>query len=122
MDKKDSFSVGSFISDLDGGTLEQKIDYALRHVAKSVRAHESNKVKGEVTLKFSMQRIGEGKQLMVEHRIDSKWPTARGTKKEDDTTATPMYVNDHGALTVMPDNQLDLYGTNEGRTGESAHH
>jgi hypothetical protein len=111
--KKDPFTVAGMIGDLDGGTFESKLDYALRNVAKALRNHESNKVKGVVAVTFKMQRIGEGIQLMVEHKIDSQWPTARGKKAEDDSTQTMMYTNAQGGLTIMPDNQIGLF---EGQT------
>jgi hypothetical protein len=108
--ERDSFSVTGMLADLDGGTFESKLDYALRTTARAVRNHDSNKVKGEVTITFKVQRVGEGAQVMVDHKIGSKTPTTRGSKAEDDTTQTVMYVSSNGGLTVMPDTQGRLFG------------
>lgn len=115
-EQKDSFTVPGMIQELDAGVFEQKLDYALRAIAKAVRNHDSNKVSGEMTLKLTLKRVAEGNQIMVDHKIATKTPTARGKKTEEDTTQTVMHSNEHGGLSIMPDTQIGLFDRSKTET------
>lgn len=105
MDK--NFDGSEMLQDLDAGVFCQKFSRVLAEVAIAACEHGR---KGEVTLTFSMKQMGDSSQVMLSHSIKKSKPTRRGTAKEDDTTATPMYVGPNGTLSVMPFNQGRLFG------------
>lgn len=110
-----STNVEQFIADLDGGVLQEKLSRILSDVAAHVMDFEK---KGEVSLKFDISKIGSS-QVNVQHRISYKHPTKRGTKSEDDTTATPMHIGKGGAMSFFPENQGQLF-TKKGEVNSNA--
>ncbi|WP_059759075.1 hypothetical protein [Thiobacillus denitrificans] len=69
---------------------------------------ESKKQTGKVTLEFNIERIGEGAQVNMTHKLTYAKPTMRGKASETDETQTLLYVGKGGKMTVTPDTQLDL--------------
>lgn len=100
------FDAAEMLSDLDAGVLVQKFSRVMAEVAVATCEHGRA---GKVMLKFKMKQMGDGNQIVLSHSISKAKPTRRGTAKEDDTTATPMYVGPNGALSVMPFNQGKLF-------------
>lgn len=94
------------LEEMDAGLVIARLSKALAEAAMGTVEHNKQ---GKVVLTLTMKRIGETSQVNVEHKIDFQRPTARGTKKEDFTTATPMYVNKHGYLSVAPEMQTDIF-------------
>ena len=45
-------------------------------------------------------------------------PTPRGKASEEDTTETPMWVNKGGKLTILQEDQGQLFGINGGVDGK----
>lgn len=99
-----------FIADLDGAKFAAKIGAAIREAANA--ALETNK-RSAVTMSLSFDRIGNSRQVMIEHKLTFTTPTLRGKVSEDDTTETPMYVQTDGSVGLFPDtvptNQNDLF-------------
>jgi len=87
--------VPEFMGELDGGVFQNKIAVALSEVAFGVL---NNGQKGKVTLTFELDRMSnsvEEKRVMIKHKLDS--------------TETPMYVNRGGKLTILQEDQGQLF-------------
>lgn len=94
--------------ELDAGIFDRKVSHAIAQVALAVVNAESRKQTGRVTLEFNIERIGEGAQVNMTHKLAYSKPTLRGKVNETDETQTLLYVGKGGKMTVTPDTQLDL--------------
>lgn len=101
--------VPDFIGELDGGVFENKISMALSEVAFGVL---NNGQKGKVVITLDIDRMSnsvEEKRVMIKHKLAFVRPTPRGKSSEEDTTETPMYVNRGGKLTILQEDQGQLF-------------
>lgn len=98
--------VPDFITDLDGGVFEKKVGRALSDVAAAVMDYER---KGKVTITLDVSKLSSS-QVNVEHNIKYEHPTLRGTKTENDKTATPMHVGTGGRMSFFPEDQGQMFG------------
>lgn len=94
--------------ELDAGIFERKVAHAISQTALAVVNAESRKQTGKVVLEFNIERIGEGAQVNMTHKLTYQKPTLRGKATETDETQTLLYVGKGGKMTVTPDTQLDL--------------
>ncbi|UGS47096.1 hypothetical protein JMT66_05305 [Kosakonia cowanii] len=102
-------NIPDFFGELDGGVFENKVAAALNEVALGVL---NNGNKGKVTLTFDLSRLSnsmEEKLVEIVHKLAFVKPTPRGKSSEEDTTKTPMYVNRGGKLTVLQEDQGQLF-------------
>lgn len=86
-----------------------KIAAALNNTALGVL---NNGNKGKVTLSFDFERMGnsvEEKRVKIKHKLQYVTPTPRGKATEEDTTETPMWVNKGGKLTILQEDQGNLF-------------
>jgi hypothetical protein len=94
---------------LDAGVFMNKIAGALNTAALGVL---NNGSKGKVVLTFDIDRMGnsiEEKRVMIKHKLQYVTPTPRGKVSEEDTTETPMFVNRGGKLTILQEDQGNLF-------------
>ncbi|QLK60846.1 hypothetical protein GE278_08760 [Enterobacteriaceae bacterium Kacie_13] len=111
-------NVPEFLSELDAGIFENKIAAALNAAALGVL---NNGGKGKVTIEIDVSRISnsmEEKRVMLAHKLKFSAPTPRGKTSEEDTTETPMYVGKGGKLSIMQEDQGQLFtmaGTADGK-------
>ncbi|EDW8118152.1 hypothetical protein HVX06_08085 [Enterobacter sp. RHB15-C17] len=101
--------VPDFLGELDAGVFMNKIAAALNTTALGVL---NNGNKGKVTLTFDLDRMSnstEEKRVMIKHKLQYSCPTPRGKTSEEDTTETPMYVNRGGKLTILQEDQGNLF-------------
>ncbi|AQL40066.1 hypothetical protein [Pseudomonas syringae] len=89
-----------FIGELNAGVFANQVGHALSEVAAGV---VDNKKVGTVTLTFSLKQIADSHQVTVNHKLAYKVPTKRGSRTEDTTLDTPMYVGEGGRLTLFPE-------------------
>ncbi|WP_454834478.1 hypothetical protein [Rahnella aceris] len=97
-------NVPEFLSELDAGIFENKIAAALGVL--------NNGGKGKVSIEIDVSRISnsmEEKRVMLAHKLKFSAPTPRGKTSEEDTTETPMYVGKGGKLTIMQEDQGQLF-------------
>ncbi|MBQ1784675.1 MAG: hypothetical protein II007_13595 [Gammaproteobacteria bacterium] len=99
-------NVTDFITDLDGGVFAEKLSKVLSDVAGSVI--DSNK-RGEVIIKLTFRQIGSGSQVGIGTKLSFVRPTRRGKYTEEDTTETPMHVGRGGKVTILPEDQGQLF-------------
>ena len=92
--------IDSFISDLDGGVLKEKLAHILSEVALGTVLHGGRAIKGKVNLELTLQPIGEHSQVIISHKLSHSTPTQRGKKMEENTTETPMFVAKGGRLSI----------------------
>ncbi|AEW24641.1 hypothetical protein ACNCRD_004888 [Escherichia coli] len=97
--------VNVFINDLDGGVFVNKLGAVLSEVAFGVNS--TNK-KGKVCVEFELSSLDENR-VSVSHKLKFTRPTMRGSKSEEDTTNTPMFVNKGGELTLFQKDQGQLF-------------
>lgn len=105
------------LPDLDAGVFLQKVSRAFQDAALAAASHPGS-AKGVVKLEFTLTRIGDSRQLNVEHKVANVVPHKRGKSTDEDTTSTALYVNARGALSIIPDTQTDFGFSNK----EGAHH
>lgn len=105
MSENQRYKFADTMEQFDAGVFEQKVSQAIRDAALGVATHGEKGKKGKVTLEFTMSRIAETDQIMIEHKIVQSIPTARGKKGEENLTSTPVYVAGDGALSIMPARQ-----------------
>ena len=101
--------VPDFLGELDAGVFMNKIAAALNNTALGVL---NNGNKGKVTLTFDFERMGnsvEEKRVRIKHKLQYVTPTPRGKATEEDTTETPMWVNKGGKLTILQEDQGNLF-------------
>ncbi|MBD2822655.1 hypothetical protein ID852_18620 [Xenorhabdus sp. 42] len=104
--------VPDFLSELDGGVFENKLSASLNAVALGVI---NNGGKGKVIVEMDIARLNnsiEEKRVMISHKLKFTAPTPRGKSSEEDTTETPMYVGKGGKLTIMQEDQGNLFSIN----------
>lgn len=102
-------NVPDFLGELDAGVFMNKIAGALNTAALGVL---NNGSKGKVVLTFDIDRMGnsiEEKRVMIKHKLQYVTPTPRGIVSEEDTTETPMFVNRGGKLTILQEDQGNLF-------------
>jgi hypothetical protein len=102
-------NVPDFLGELDAGVFMNKIAGALNTAALGVL---NNGSKGKVVLTFDIDRMGnsiEEKRVMIKHKLQYVTPTPRGKASEEDTTETPMWVNRGGKLTILQEDQGNLF-------------
>ncbi len=105
-------NVPDFLGELDAGVFINKIAGALNTAALGVL---NNGSKGKVVLTFDIDRMGnsiEEKRVMIKHKLQYITPTPRGKVSEEDTTETPMFVNRGGKLTILQEDQGNLFTLN----------
>lgn len=98
--------VKEILGDLDGGIFESKISTALSEVAMGVL---NNSSKGKVVIEIDIEKMGNEKQVMLNHKIKFVKPTPRGKSSEEDTTQTPMFVGRAGKLSLLQEDQGQLF-------------
>lgn len=98
--------VREFIRDLDGGVFEAKLSTTLSDVAASVIDHGA---KGKVVITLDMERIGTSYQCVIKQTLKYVRPTAKGGIQETNTTETPMYVGRGGKLSLLQEDQGQLF-------------
>ncbi|GAA0721577.1 hypothetical protein [Dokdonella soli] len=109
-------NIAELLGDLNAGVFEEQINTALSDIAANVCTHGK---KGELTIKFKLQQIGEGSQVAVTHSIKSVVPKSRGKVTEEMATDTPLHVERGGRLTLYPTTQTKMElgaGAATGRT------
>ncbi|EOI3588446.1 hypothetical protein ACMSYV_000360 [Proteus mirabilis] len=102
-------NVPDFFSELDAGVFENKVSVALNDVALGVL---NNGGKGKVIIELDIERLSnsmEEKRVEITHKLKFTAPTLRGKRTEDDATKTPMYVGKGGKLTIMQEDQGQLF-------------
>ena len=104
--------VGEFITDLDGGQFDRMLSAALSQVAAGVIDNEKA---GEVTVKFSFEKIPGTHQVLCKHTCKFSRPTMDGKASEEVTRKTALHVGKFGVLSLAPPNQLAMFD----RKGES---
>ena len=95
-------NVPDFLGELDAGVFMNKIAGALNTAALGVL---NNGSKGKVVLTFDIDRMGNS----IKHKLQYVTPTPRGKVSEEDTTETPMFVNRGGKLTILQEDQGNLF-------------
>ncbi|MBG2711033.1 hypothetical protein ACNARU_09640 [Proteus sp. WDL240414] len=102
-------NVPDFLSELDAGVFENKVSVALNDVALGVL---NNGGKGKVIIELDIERLSnsmEEKRVEITHKLKFTAPTLRGKRTEEDATKTPMYVGKGGKLTIMQEDQGQLF-------------
>ncbi|XBS71126.1 hypothetical protein ABK905_09225 [Acerihabitans sp. KWT182] len=111
-------NVPDFFSELDAGVFENKFAAALNAVSLGALNFGG---KGKVVLTFDIDRLSnsvEEKQVHIKHKLTFTIPTKRGKSSEEDTTETPMYVSKRGKLTILPEDQGQLFTIAGGPDGK----
>lgn len=93
---------------LDAGVFEEKLNRAIRDVAFAVVSNEDGRKKGKLTIELTLERINQTEQVNLTHKLKWDIPTPKGKRIEQNDTATALFVNRSGTLTIAPETQLDL--------------
>lgn len=93
------------LDELDAGIFTNKVAESLKKVALGVVNHGK---KGSVSITLDLEQMGDS-SVQIKHTVKFSQPTKNGKASEENTTSTPMYVNNLGYLTVSPQTQDDLF-------------
>ncbi|QDL35373.1 hypothetical protein [Serratia liquefaciens] len=102
-------NVPDFLGELDAGVFMNKISAALNATALGVL---NNGGKGKIVITLDLDRLSnsvEEKRVGIKHQLKLVTPTPRGKVSEEDTTETPMYVGKGGKLTILQEDQGQLF-------------
>ena len=99
-----------FLADLEAGIFAQKVGAAIVNAARGTV--DTGKA-GQVVITLDFRRVGSSRQVNIKHKLAFTEPTALGKMSEDQTTETPMYVNENGTVTIFPDTQTSMFGARE---------
>ncbi|MBZ3683997.1 hypothetical protein J1N41_22930 [Providencia rettgeri] len=102
-------NIPEFLGELDAGVFENKVATVLNDVALGVINHAG---KGKVIIEMDISRMNnsiEEKRVLIQHKLKFTAPTPKGKRSEEDTTETPMYVNKGGKLSIMQEDQGQLF-------------
>ncbi|WP_318826008.1 hypothetical protein [Providencia sp. PROV252] len=102
-------NIPEFLGELDAGIFENKVAAVLNDVALGVIKHAG---KGKVIIEMDISRMNnsiEEKRVLIQHKLKFTAPTPKGKRSEEDTTETPMYVNKGGKLSIMQEDQGQLF-------------
>ena len=102
-------TIDQLMNELDAGTLGRRIAQALAESALGVVATGDKKKRGKVTVTFDIGQIGESNQVHIDHTVEYKKPTHRGSVSEVNTTSSVMYVGMYGKLTVLNNDTKPLF-------------
>lgn len=97
--------VPEFLSELDAGVFQNKISAALNLVGSGVN---NNGGTGEIHIVFKLTQFDENR-VKISHKLKFITPTRRGKQSEEDTTETPMFVGRGGKLTILQEDQGQLF-------------
>lgn len=100
--------IQQFVSDLNGGVLEQQLSQALSDVASGVVLHGKA---GKILISLDISRIGDSSQVKIKHCLDFAKPTSKGRVREDVTGETPMHVGAGGRMSLFPEHQHDMFNS-----------
>lgn len=106
--KRNLTNIAELLGDMNGGTVAQVMEIALSDAALGVLA-AGKKTKANVSLDIALIRIGESQQVTAVAKLKYKIPTMRGDRSETYAIDTPLYVGRDGKLTVLPENQIDIF-------------
>lgn len=106
--KKNLTDMDQLMEELGGGVFSGKIERALSDAALGVTTHGRA---GKVVLTFDIDPIGESDQVNIKHKLVYAIPTKRGKRMEEDNTSTPMYVGGRGRMTLLREDQGQLFDT-----------
>ena len=98
------------LDEFDAGLFMTKLQEALKMVALGTI---QNGKKGSVTIALELEQIGASSSVQVKHTLKYVKPTVNGKSSEENTTSTPMYVDNFGYLTISPQTQEDMFKSSE---------
>ncbi|MGO2452554.1 hypothetical protein [Pseudomonas taetrolens] len=99
-----------FLEDLNGGAFISQIGHALSEVAAGVVDHGKP---GKLVITLDITQIGESSQVKINHKLDYKVPTKRGTRSENTSLDTPMHVGTGGSITMFAEKHDQLFSREE---------
>lgn len=98
------------LGEFDAGLFVDKTLAFLKDAAIGVIATGK---KGNITIALDLEQIGSTHSVQVKHTLKYTRPTLNGKLTEENTTSTPMYVDNQGYLSVSPWTQEDLFNLPE---------
>jgi hypothetical protein len=106
--KKNLTDMNQLMEELDASVFKGKIERALSDAALGVTTHGRA---GKVVITFDIDPIGDSDQVNLKHKLVYAIPTKRGKSMEEDATSTPMYVGGRGRMTLLREDQGQLFDT-----------
>ena len=98
--------VPQLIGELDAGQFERMVSIALSQCAA---ATIDNGKKSKVKIELDIEPIKGTHQIRLHHKLIFSRPTTTGKSSEEATTSTPLHVGKYGRLSLVPENQIDMF-------------
>jgi hypothetical protein len=98
------------LEELDAGIFANKVNEAMKMAAQGTVQHGK---KGSITVHLEFDQIGDSSSVQIKHTLKYTKPTKNGKQSEENTTTTPMYVDNLGYLTISPQTQDDLFAADK---------
>lgn len=102
-------NIDQLMEELDAGSFGKRLALALSDTALGVVATGDRKKRGKVTVTFDIAQVGESNQVQIDHTLEYKKPTHRGSSSEVHTTSTALYVGTRGKLTILQNETRPLF-------------
>ena len=106
-----------FFDEADAGNFQKRVAKGISDTSLGVVSTGDKRKKGRVVVTLDFSQVGESNQVQIDHTVEFKQPTQRGSVSEVHTTSTLMYVNSFGRLSVLPKTS-DLFAQNESMRSE----
>lgn len=103
---KNTTNATELFAELGGGAFADQLGVALSNVAESVVITGK---KGQVTITLDIARIGDSRQVNIAHKLAFKEPTQKGSRSEDTTSETPVFLNAGGDVSVYAQDSHSLF-------------
>ena len=103
MPNKKMTDATQFLADLEGGVFAAKIGAAITEAAMGTINWDRA---SQVVITLGLKRMGNSRQVMVDHKLLFVQPRQHGKITEEETTNTPMYVNADGTVTAFAESVL----------------
>lgn len=104
------FDASTAMEEMDAGCFLDYVGRSIQDTAKAVVGQEdANKKKGKVVITLEFDKITNSQQVNVSHDIKFDYPTETGRRAENHKRSTPMYVYVNGGISVLPENQTDMF-------------
>lgn len=98
--------VPELVQELNAGQFERLLSIALSQCAA---ASVDNNKKAKVKVEFDIEPISGTHQVHLHHKVSYTKPTANGKSSEEDATKTTLHVGKYGKLSLVPENQIEMF-------------
>lgn len=92
--------VTAFFDELGAGVVKEQLGVLLSEAALAQINNGAKSKKAKITIELSLTQFSNNQQILVDHKITHKTPTANGDKSENTSSQSHFFVGKYGKLTI----------------------